>query len=245
MRPIWNWSNALGCHSLRSTTICERRHRPRAWRWWKKSEYLRQPARLAEPLRFNWRRSLHYRGCNSLKNHNQKSWVPAPTRYLGSKPHSLAMFTARVSENARPTQVSVTLDSIPGTELLSSIRPVPTTDPIEGELAAIRGVKSISAIGIFGAPYIYTTQANGRSHKSVVRQQAAAIVGRDYLTDGRLVFVSGDRTSALGALDSGGSVIVPASLADAAGIRVGDTVDLPTGPSLTGLRAVGIVANST
>jgi len=165
---------------------------------------------------------------------------------VGALVVGLAMVVAlgTAAQNVRKIGSSWLAETIPGTELLTSIRPVPTTDPIKDELAAIRGVKSISAIGIFGAPYIYTTNADGRSHKSVVRQQAAAIVGRDYLTDGRLIFVSGDRTSALGALDSSGSVIVPESLAAAAGIRVGDTVEFATGPSLTDLRVVGIVAHS-
>lgn len=148
------------------------------------------------------------------------------------------------AQNVRKIGSAWLSETIPGSELLTSIRPILTTDPIKDELAAIRGVKSISEIGIFGAPYVSTTQVDGRSHTSVVRQQAAAIVGRDYLADGRLVFVSGDRTSALGALDSGGSVIVPESLADAAGIHVGDTVEFATGPSLTDLRVVGIVAHS-
>jgi hypothetical protein len=148
------------------------------------------------------------------------------------------------AQNARKIGSSWLAETIPGTELLTSIRPVSTTDPIKGELAVIPGVKSISAIGIFGAPYISVTQVDGRTHKSVVRQQAAAIVGRDYLSDGRLAFVSGDRTTALNALDSSGSVIVPQSLADAAGIRVGDTVEFATGPSPSSLRVVGIVAHS-
>jgi len=159
---------------------------------------------------------------------------------------ALAMVVAlgTAAQNVRKVGSNWLAETIPGSELLTSIRPVSTTGPIKDELAAIRGVKSISAIGIFGAPWVYTTQADGRSHKSVVRQQAAAIVGRDFLTDGRLTFVSGDRTSALGALDSSGSVIVPKSLADAAGIRVGDTIEFATGPSPTSLRVVGIVAHS-
>src|ERR1017187_1337479 len=36
MRPIWNWCCAPGFHWLPSTAICERRHRLRAWRLWKK-----------------------------------------------------------------------------------------------------------------------------------------------------------------------------------------------------------------
>ncbi len=158
----------------------------------------------------------------------------------------LAMVVAvgTAAQNARKIGSSWLAETIPGTELLTSIRPFSTTDPIKGELAVIPGVKSISAIGIFGAPYISTTQVDGRSHKLVVRQQAAAIVGRDYLSDGRLAFVSGDRTSALNALESSGSVIVPQSLAAAAGIRVGDTVEFATGPSPSSLRVVGIVAHS-
>ena len=158
----------------------------------------------------------------------------------------LAMVVAlgTAAQNVRKIGSSWLAETIPGTELLTSIRPVSTTDPIKDELAAVPGVKSISAIGIFGAPYIFTIQADGRSHKTVVRQQAAAIVGSDYLADGRLTFVSGDRSSALGALDSSGSVIVPQSLAEAAGISVGDTVEFATGPSPTSLRVVGIVAHS-
>jgi putative ABC transport system permease protein len=125
-------------------------------------------------------------------------------------------------------------ETIPGSELLTSIRPVSTTDPIRDQLAGMPGVKSISPIGLFGVPY------------QGLRQEAAAIVGRDYLADGRLVFVAdgGDRTAALAALDAGGSVIVPRSLADQVGIHLGDTLTFATGPTPTRLRVVGIVAHS-
>jgi len=125
-------------------------------------------------------------------------------------------------------------ETIPGSELLTSIRPVSPTGQIPDQLAAVPGVKSISPIGMFGAPF------------DGVRQEAAAIVGKDYLDDGRLVFVSGggDRDAALSALDAGGSVIVPQSLAQASGIHVGDTLSFATGPTPTRLRVVGIVAHS-
>ena len=79
-----------------------------------------------------------------------------------------------------------------------------------------------------------------------LRQEAAAIVGQDYLDDGRLVFVSGDAKSALTAIDAGGAVIVPESLADEASppIKVGDTLDFATGPTEATLKVVGIVAHS-
>jgi putative ABC transport system permease protein len=135
-------------------------------------------------------------------------------------------------------------ETIPGSELLTSIHPVDTTDPILDDLAATAGVKSVSPIGIFGTPYIYQTQSGGRTVRSVVRQEAAAIVGADYLADGRLSFTSGDAAAALAALDKGGSVIVPKSLADAAGINVGDTMAFATGATVTQLRVAGIVAHS-
>jgi putative ABC transport system permease protein len=135
-------------------------------------------------------------------------------------------------------------ETIPGSELLTSIQPVATTDPILADLAGTEGVKSISPIGLFGTPYIYATQSDGRTVRSVVRQEAAAIVGADYLSDGRLDFTSGNAATALAALDGGGSVIVPRSLADAAHIGMGDTMEFATGATVTQLRVAGIVAHS-
>jgi len=151
---------------------------------------------------------------------------------VGALVVGLAMVVAlgTAAQNVRKIGANWLAETIPGSELLTSIRPVSTTDPIKDELAAIPGVKSISAIGIFSAPYVDTADVDGRSHKSVVRQQAAAIVGRDYLADGRLTFTSGDPSSAFVALDSGGSVIVPESLAQSSGLHVGDTVEFATGP---------------
>jgi putative ABC transport system permease protein len=135
-------------------------------------------------------------------------------------------------------------ETIPGSELLTSIRPVLTTDPIQDQLMAVPGVKSVSPIGLFGVPYVFVSQVNGRSETSVVRQEAAAIFGRDYLADGRLNFIAGDRTAALGALDAGGAVIVPESLADQAGIHLNDSMEFASGSTLTRMRVVGIVAHS-
>lgn len=136
------------------------------------------------------------------------------------------------------------VETIPGSELLTSIQPVATDDAIVSDLASTPGVKSLSPIGLFATPYVMTAQEDGRQVKSVVRQEAAAIVGADYLADGRLDFVAGDPASALRAIDAGGSAIVPRSLADAEGITVGDTLDFATGSSLTQLKVAGIVAHS-
>jgi putative ABC transport system permease protein len=48
----------------------------------------------------------------------------------------------------------------------------------------------------------------------------------------------------LTALDAGGSVVLPESLADQDGIQVGDELTFATGPSSTRLRVAGIVAHS-
>ncbi|HEX7490623.1 MAG TPA: FtsX-like permease family protein [Candidatus Limnocylindrales bacterium] len=135
-------------------------------------------------------------------------------------------------------------ETVPGSELLTSIRPVLASDPIQAELAAKPGVKSVSPIGLFGVGYLMTTQVDGRPSTSIVRQEAAAIVGADYLADGRLTFVEGDRTTALTALGSTGSVIVPESVAGPASIHLNDTLEFATGSTVTKLRCVGIVQRS-
>ena len=157
---------------------------------------------------------------------------------------SMVVALGTAAQDVRTIGSSWLAETIPGSELLTSIRPVSTTDPIRDQLAATPGVKSISPIGLFGVPFVFTTQNGGTTEKSVVRQEAAAIVGHDYLVDGRLNFTAGDPASALSALDSGGSVIVPQSLADQADIGLGDTLQFATGPTLTQLRVVGIVAHS-
>ena len=165
---------------------------------------------------------------------------------VGALVVALAMVVAlgTAAQDVRKIGSSWLAETIPGSELLTSIRPVSTTDPIRDQLAATPGVKSLSPIGLFGVPYVFTSQKDGKPEKSVVRQEAAAIVGHDYLVDGRLDFLAGDPASALGALDSGGAVIVPKSLADQAGIGLGDSMQFATGPSLMQLRVVGIVAHS-
>jgi len=157
---------------------------------------------------------------------------------------AMVVALATAAQDVRRIGSSWLAETIPGSELLTSIRPVTLTDPIRDQLAATPGVKSVSPIGIFGVPYVSTSLSGGSPRNTTVLQEAAAIVGRDYLADGRLNFISGDRSSALTAVDSGGSVIVPESLAQTAGIRVGDSLEFATGPSPTRLRVAGIVAHS-
>lgn len=148
----------------------------------------------------------------------------------------LAMVVAlsTAAQNVRQIGARWLAETIPGSELLTAIHPISPTDPVRDQLAALPGVASVSPIGLFGVPL------GGQ------RQQAAAIVGRDFLDDGRLSFVSGggDRATALAAVDAGGAVIVPKSLADEAGIHIGDVLSFATGPTPTQLHVVGIVAHT-
>jgi putative ABC transport system permease protein len=123
-------------------------------------------------------------------------------------------------------------ETIPGSELLTSIRPIAVDDPVRESLAETPGVKSVSPIGVFGLPY------------QGVRQSAAAVVGADYLADGRLIFESGVAATAFEALDAGGAVIVPRSLATAWNLHVGDTMAFGTGSTPTQLKVAGIAAHT-
>ncbi len=106
---------------------------------------------------------------------------------------AMVVALATAAQDVRKIGSSWLTETIPGSELLTSIRPVALTDPIRDQLAATPGVKSVSPIGIFGVPYVSTSVNGGSTQETVVLQEAAAIVGRDYLADGRLNFISGDR----------------------------------------------------
>jgi putative ABC transport system permease protein len=146
----------------------------------------------------------------------------------------LAMVVAlgTAAQNVRRIGQGWLAETIPGSELLTSIRPMPVDGEIRDQIAALPGVESVSPIGLFGVPW------------EGVRQEAAAIVGSDFASDGRLVFIEGDPAAAFAALDAGGSVIVPRSLRAETDIHVGDTLTFATGPEPTKLRVVGVVSHS-
>jgi putative ABC transport system permease protein len=190
-----------------------------------------RPVLLVAGIPFRIFRSEERLARSSLARDRSRTALTAGALVVG-----LAMVVAlgTAAEGVRKIGASWLVETIPGSELLTSIRPVAPTGQIPDQLAAVPGVKSVSPIGIFGVPF------------EGIRQEAAAIVGKDYLNDNRLVFAAngGNRDAALTALDKGGSVIVPNSLAQSSGIRVGDTLSFATGPAPTRLRVVGIVAHS-
>ncbi len=136
------------------------------------------------------------------------------------------------AQNVRRIGASWLAETIPGSEILTSIHPIGLDDPAVQDIAAMPGVKSLSPIGLFGVPL------------DGVRREAAAISGADFAADGRLVFVEGNPAAAFAALDEGGAVIVPGALATELNLHLGDEVSFTTGTVPTALRVAGIVAHS-
>jgi putative ABC transport system permease protein len=122
---------------------------------------------------------------------------------------------------------------IPGDELVTSIRPIGLDEDVIGDLAAVTGVARVSPFSVFEVA------------RDGVRIDAAAVVGRDLLADGRLRFVDGDRTAALTGLDAGGVAVLPRSVAERTGLTVGSTLTLAVAEGLVvDLRVAGIVERS-
>jgi len=155
---------------------------------------------------------------------------------LGSLTIGLAMIVALggVGEHARAAAAGWISDVVPGDLVLTSIRPIAAEDGVPEDLtSAVPGIARVSPIATFDVALQGT------------RTDAAAVVGADMAADGRLAFVDGDRETALAALDAGGSVIVPAAMAERFGLSVGGVLLVPTndGGSLD-LTIVGIVERS-
>jgi putative ABC transport system permease protein len=154
---------------------------------------------------------------------------------LGSLVVGLAMVVA-LGWSAQATRTAALAwleDVIPGDEVVSSIRPVAPDENVQQTLATLPGVARVTPIGTFDLAF--------RGY----RVDAAAVVGEDLLADGRLHAVSGDRAAALAGLDAGGSVILPISVAERLGLRVGDTMSvLLTGGGHLDLRVAAIVEHS-
>ena len=137
-----------------------------------------------------------------------------------------------VAATTRRAATAWLTDVIPGDALLTSIRPVALDTPALADLAAVPGVARLSPIGRFAVG------VGGQ------RLDAAAVVGADLLADGRLALTAGDRATALPALDAGGSVILPAAVADRLGIPLGGSLQVLAGSQVVALRVVGIAART-
>ena len=155
---------------------------------------------------------------------------------LGALTIGLGMIVALggVGQHARAAAASWIADVIPGELVLTSIRPVAADEGIDAEIrAAVPSIARISPIATFDIAL------NG------ARTDAAAVVGADLAADGRLRFTTGDRATALAALDAGGATVVPASLAGRLNLALDQVLTVPTasGKALD-LRVVGVVERS-
>ena len=137
-----------------------------------------------------------------------------------------------VAATTRGAATAWLTEVVPGDALLTSIRPVALDEPQLADLAAVPGVARLSPIGRFGVA------VGGQ------RLDAAAVVGADLLADGRLVLTGGDRSTALPALDAGGSVILPSAIAERLGVPLGGSLQVATGRDVVAFRVVGIAART-
>jgi putative ABC transport system permease protein len=157
------------------------------------------------------------------------------TLTVGALAIGLAMVVAigAVAHQSRLAASAWLREVIPGDELLTSIRPIALDEGVITDLASTDGVRRVSPIAAFDVA------------RSGVRLDAAAVNGADLLDDGRLQFVTGDRTAALGALDVGGAAILPLAIADRLGLGVGSTLTLAVGGGkVVDLRVAGVVRRS-
>jgi putative ABC transport system permease protein len=139
------------------------------------------------------------------------------TLTLGSLVIGLAMVVALgwSAQAARSAAFAWLDDVVPGDELVSSIRPIGADEEVREALAAVPGVARVTPIASFDLAF------------RGMRLDAAAIVGADFLADGRLTVVEGDRTAALQAIDGTGAAILPDGVARRLGLHVGDAMRIP------------------
>jgi putative ABC transport system permease protein len=155
---------------------------------------------------------------------------------LGALVVGLAMIVALgwTAQAARNAATAWLADVVPGDEVVTSIFPVaPDDETYRGTLEAVPGVRSVTPIATFDLAI------------RGIRFDAAAIVGVDFLADGRLTFVEGDRATALHSLDVNGAAVLPRAAADRLGIGAGDAMVLAVGGGRTlDLRVSGVVERS-
>ncbi len=157
------------------------------------------------------------------------------TLTLGSLVIGLAMVVALgwSAQAARASAFAWLDDVVPGDEIVTSIRPIGPDEPVEEALAGVPGVSSVTPIATFDLAF------------RGMRVDAAAVVGADFLADGRLTMLAGDRSMGLHALDVGGAAILPDGLAKTLGLDVGDSMHIPVdGTRSVDLTVAGIVERS-
>ena len=111
---------------------------------------------------------------------------------------------AAIGSLSRASAAAWITDVVPGSAVVTSIRPIAEDEGVAEDLASIEGVERVTPIASFVVPY------QAEIGTDPYRVPASAVSGADLLADGRLTFVEGDRTAALSGLDAGGTTILPA-----------------------------------
>jgi putative ABC transport system permease protein len=153
------------------------------------------------------------------------------TLTVGALTVGLAMIVALggLGQHARAVASAWVADVVPGELVVTSIFPRPAEEGLDALLADLPGAATVSPIASFDLA------VDGR------RTDASVMSGAALAADGRLVFIAGDRVAALAAIDAGGAVIVPASVADRDGVALGDIlVATAADGSVLELRVAGI-----
>ena len=143
---------------------------------------------------------------------------------------ALVVALAGVAEGTRRAGEAWLSDVAPADLVVEAIAPVPVD--FGGDLAAVPGVGSVTPIRLFDVA-IAGRQAS-----------AMAVDPRGYGALGALTVEGGDRQAAFAALQAGGAVLVPRSVADRFGLRTGDPLSLRTAQGVAQLRVAAIVAHS-
>ena len=151
---------------------------------------------------------------------------------------AMVVAIASVGSLARSSAGAWIMDVVPGSTVVSSIRPIAPDEGITEELAAIPGVARVTPVGSF----VIAAQVGDSTNP--YRVPASAISGADLLADGRLTFADGDRQAALSGLEAGGTTILPRTLADRLGLKVGDTLRAGFGDQTLDLAVTGIVQHT-
>ena len=159
---------------------------------------------------------------------------------VGALAIAVAMVVAIVTIGSlsRSTAAAWIADVVPGSMVVTSIRPIAPEEGVADDLAAVDGVARVTPIATFVVAYQPEPGA------VPYRVPAAAVSGADMLADGRLTFVAGDRSAALSGLDAGGTAILPRSLADRLGLHVGDVMAFGFGSDPLELAVTGIVEHT-
>ncbi len=156
---------------------------------------------------------------------------------VGALTAGLAMIVAigGVAVQARSAASAWLAEVVPGDEIVTSIRPIDLANESDtvDQLAAVDGVGRVSPIATFEV----ATEG--------LRTDAAAVVGKDLLDDGRLRMAFGDREVALTGLDSGGTTVLPRALAERMGLGVGSIFSITLGKGRSLDLRVAAIAERT